>query len=220
MKTSAFRSRAHADLRHAGGASARRLTTWLLALACGACATPPAIHFHSLVGSTHPTPKEGLAPSGAGPAIFLDPIRIPVAIDQPQWLLRMPDDTLTLLEQERWASPLRDEFRYALLDILTHRYGAIDVRAVAGGTAPWRIHVAITRFESQLGEAWLESTWSLGQRNAETPAVRCQSSFRESAGGSAAALAQAQRRTVARLGDAIGDQMLALHRGETGRCPA
>ena len=220
MKTSALRSRAHADVRHAGGASARRLTTWLLALACGACATPPAIHFHSLVGSTHPTPKEGLAPSGAGPAIFLDPIRIPVAIDQPQWLLRMPDDTLTLLEQERWASPLRDEFRYALLDILTHRYGAIDVRAVAGGTAPWRIHVAITRFESQLGEAWLESTWSLGQRNAETPALRCQSSFRESAGGSTAALAQAQRRTVARLGDAIGDQMLALHRGEPGRCPA
>jgi hypothetical protein len=121
-----------------------------------------------------------------------------------------------LLEQERWASPLRDEFRYALLDILTHRYGAIDVRAVAGGTAPWRIHVAITRFESQLGEAWLESTWSLGQRNAETPALRCQSSFRESAGGGTAALAQAQRRTVARLGDAIGDQMLAC----TGASPA
>jgi len=191
----------------------------LLALACGACAAPPAIHFHSLVGPTHPAPKEGLAPTG-GPAIFLDPIRIPVAVDQPQWLLRMPDDTLTLLEQERWASPLRDEFRYALLDILTHRYGAVDVRAVASGAPTWRIHVAITRFESQLGEAWLESTWSLAPRSAETPALRCRSSFRESASGGTAALAQAQRRTVAKLGDAIGDQMLALHRGEPGRCPA
>ena len=212
-------SPAHAVSRRARPA-VRNLTAWLLALACGACAAPPAIHFHSLVGSTQPTPREGLGPSGAGPAIFLDPIRIPVAVDQPQWLLRMPDDTLALLEQERWASPLRDEFRHALLDILTHRYGAIDVRAVAGGTATWRIHVAVTRFESQLGEAWLESTWTLGRRNAETPALRCQSSFREGAGGSTAALAQAQRRTVAKLGDAIGDQMLALHRGEPGRCPA
>ena len=197
----------------------RPLAAWLLVLVCAGCAAPPAVHFHSLVLPTHPAPKEGLAPAGRGPAIVLDPIWIPVAVDQPQWLLRMPDDTLTLLEQERWASPLRDEFRQALMEILRHRYGAVDVRTIGSGATPWRLHVLITRFELQPGEAWLESVWSLGQRTAETPALRCRSSFKEGSGGGMPALAQAQRRAVEKLGDAIGEQLLALNNGQAGRCP-
>jgi hypothetical protein len=110
----------------------------------------------------------------AGRSSFSKPIRIPVAVDQPQWLLRLPDDTLTLLEQERWASPLRDEFRHALIDSLSNRYGALDVRSGGSGAVVWRVYVGVTRFESQTGEAWLESTWSLGPRNVETPALRLQ----------------------------------------------
>ena len=198
----------------------RPLSALLFVLACAGCAAPPAIHFHSLVLPTHPAPKGGLATVGRGPAIVLDPIRIPVAVDQPQWLLRMPDDTLTLLEQERWASPLRDEFRQALMEILRHRYGAVDVRTIASGATPWRLHVAITRFELQPGEAWLEGVWTLGPRSAETPTLRCRSSFRETSGGGMPALAQAQRRAVEKLADAIGEQLLALHGGQPGRCPA
>ena len=199
-------------------AMARPFGALLLALACAGCAAPPAVHFHSLVLPTHPAPKEG-ATAGRGPAIVLDPIRIPVAVDQPQWLLRLPDDTLTLLEQERWASPLRDEFRQALMEILRHRYGAVDVRTIGSGATPWRLHVVITRFELQPGEAWLESVWSVRQGNAETPVLRCRSSFRESSGGGMPALGQAQRRAVEKLGDAIGEQLLALNNGQAGRCP-
>jgi uncharacterized lipoprotein YmbA len=219
MSPSVKLHRARAFAGFAQGSTGRRLGALLLALVCGGCAAPPAIHFHSLVAPTHPAPKEGLAPAGRGPAISLDPIRIPVAVDQPQWLLRLPDDSLTLLEEDRWASPLRDEFRQALIDILSHRYGAVDVRTIGSGSPPWRVHVVINRFELQPGEAWLESTWSLGQRNAETPALRCRSSFKESASGGMPALAQAQRRAVAQLGEAIGDQLLALHAGQPGRCP-
>ena len=145
---------------------------------------------------------------------------MPVAVDQPQWLIRLPDDTLTLLEQERWASPLRDEFRHALLDILTHRYGAVDARTVGTGGSPWRVHVVITRFDAQPSGSWLESTWSIGPRNADTPTLRCETSVRETSDGGMAALAQAHRRAVTRLGDAIGEQLLALQRGEPARCPS
>jgi len=220
MSTLASRSDVRTpDRRPTRSAAGRRLAIVLLSLICSACAAPPAVHFHSLVSPTHPTPKEGLGPVGSGPVVFLEPIRIPVAVDQPQWLLRLPDDTLTLLEQERWASPLRDEFRHALIDILSNRYGALDVRSGGSGAVVWRVYVGITRFELQPGEAWLESTWSLGPRNVETPVLRCKSSFRETSGGGNAALAQAQRRTVAKLGEAIGDQLLMLVRGEPGRCP-
>ena len=185
---------------------------------CTACATPAPVRLHSLVGPEHPAPREGVAP-GRGPAISLDPIRVPVAVDQPQWLIRLPDDTLTLLEQERWASPLRDEFRQALMEILRHRYGAVDVRTIGSGATAWRLHVTITRFELQPGEAWLESVWSLGRRDADTPALRCRSSFRESSAGGMPALGQAQRRAVEKLGDAIGEQLLAVNGGQAGRCP-
>ena len=186
---------------------------------CTACATPAPVHLHSLVGPEHPTPREGAAP-GRGPAISLDPIRVPVAVDQPQWLIRLPDDTLTLLEQERWASPLRDEFRHALLDVLTHRYGAVDARTVGTGGSPWRVHVVITRFDAQPTSNWLESTWSIAQRGTDMPTLRCETSVRENSDGGMAALGQAHRRAVARLGDAIGTQLVALQRGESGRCPS
>ena len=219
MTAAADRSRSPSGRHAVRGALRRPLGAWLLALVCAGCAAPPAVHFHSLVLPMHPAPKEGLAPVGRGPAIVLDPIRIPVAIDQPQWLLRLPDDTLTLLEQERWASPLRDEFRQALMEILRHRYGAVDVRTIGSGATAWRLHVTITRFELQPGEAWLESVWSLGRRDADTPALRCRSSFRESSAGGMPALGQAQRRAVEKLGDAIGEQLLAVNGGQAGRCP-
>ena len=194
-----------------------RLQAALLALACAACATPAPVHFHSLVGPAHPSMREGLTP-GRGPAMSLDPIRVPVAVDQPQWLIRLPDETLTLLEQERWAGPLRDEFRHALLDVLTHRYGAVDARTVGTGGSPWRVHIVITRFDAQPSSSWLESTWSIGKRDSETPTLRCETSVRETSDGGMPALAQAHRRAVMRLGDAIGEQLIALQRGEPGRC--
>lgn len=197
-------------VRHAGAT--------LLALACVACAAPP-VHFHTLLAAERPAPREGVAPA-RGPAILLEPIRVPAQVDQPQWLVRLPDDTLALLEQERWASPVRDELHQALLEILTQRFGAVDARSALAGAPPLRIRVEVTRFELRPGEAWLESIWIVGPRNAEGAALRCVSSLRESAGAGMAALAQADRRAVARLGEAIGEQLMALQRGENGRCPA
>ena len=98
--------------------------------------------------SAHPDAEPSSAPPArdrAGPVaatipIVLEPIRVPAQVDQPQWLVRLPDDSLAVLEQERWASPLRDELREALLEQLAAGYGAVEARsAVAGSGAPVRI---------------------------------------------------------------------------------
>ncbi len=80
--------------------------------------------------------------------------------------MRLPDDSLAVLEQERWASPLRDELREALLEQLASGYGAVDSRAaVAGPGAPVRIAVDVRRFESLPGrEARSEGSWTLRWR--------------------------------------------------------
>lgn len=192
----------------------------LALLACAGCASPPPVHFHTLMGIERPLPRAGVPSALPGPAILLEAIKVPAQVDQPQWLVRLPDDTLALLEQERWASPLPEELHQALLEILTLRFGALDVRSPGAGVAQWRIRIEVTRFESWPGEARLESAWSLAPRGPDAPVLRCRSYFRESAGAGMAALAAAHRRAVARLGDAIGEELLALQRGERGSCPA
>ena len=59
------------------------------------------------------------------------PVSVPPQVDQPQWLVRAPDDSLQMLEQERWAAPLRDEIRSAVAERLIARWGAVDLRSLA-----------------------------------------------------------------------------------------
>ena len=215
--------RSRNDTKPARASSRRRvlrraLGAWVIA--CAGCAALPPVHLHSLMPAERPAPRQGMAQEGRGPAIVLEPIRVPAQVDQPQWLIRMPDDTLALLEQERWASPLPDELHQALLELLTLRFGAVETRSDAPDAPIWRIRVDVTRFDSMPGEARLESMWTLTPRGPDAASLRCRSFFREAAGAGMPALAEAHRRNVARLGEVIGEQLLALQRGEGGHCPA
>ena len=195
-----------------------------LALALGACASDPPTRFHSLLpgqAPRSPVPAAGASPGGpATPvSIALAPLRVPVQVDQPQWLVRLPDDSLQLLEQDRWAAPLRDELHAALLEALALRWNATDSRTPGGGPAPgWRIVVDVTRFESMLGrEARLEARWSIAATAAGAPMLACHSVLREAA-DTPIAIAQAHRRAVVRLADAIGVPLQALAKGLVARC--
>jgi hypothetical protein len=199
---------------------ARRALALTLILAVFGCASPSAPRYHTLQAADRPAPREGLAPAGGGPQILLEPVRVPAQVDQPQWLVRMPDESLALLEQERWASPLRDEFRLALREILVRRFGAIEIRAAAGDTPVWRIRVDVTRFESLPGEARIDATYTVTPSAPPTGGLRCAVFLREPAGAGMPALAEAHRRAVARLGEAIGQALLALQRDPKAGCPA
>ena len=104
--------RGHSVFRSAGGALRQGLSAVVLA-ALAACGTAPVVHLHSLMPSdAAPAVELGARPRPAAPmVVVLEPIRMPSQVDQPQWLVQLPDGSLASLEQERWASPLRDEFR-------------------------------------------------------------------------------------------------------------
>ncbi|MEO7150639.1 MAG: PqiC family protein [Burkholderiaceae bacterium] len=197
-----------------------------LALVLGACASDPPTRFHSLLPGESPRPALPASGAAAGGvavplAITLAPVRVPVQVDQPQWLVRVTDGSLQLLEQDRWAAPLRDELHAALLEALSLRWNATDTRTAAGGPAPgWRIVVDVTRFESVLGrEARLEARWSITGTAPGGPALACSSVMREAA-DTPIAIAQGHQRAVVRLADAIGAPLQALARGQAARCPA
>ena len=191
---------------------------WLAALVLAACSSAAPPRLHTLMPAV-----AGMraAAAGASPvAAVLEPVRIPAQVDQPQWLVRLPDDTLTLLEHERWASSLRDELRQSLQEALITRWGMTDARPSAGAAGPVRIAVDVRRFDSVVGlEARLEGSWTLSGGGPRAATVRCDGFFRESAGTDMNALAAAHRRAAARLADGIGESLTRLARGEPVVCP-
>lgn len=183
------------------------------------CASPPATHWYSLMPS-EVVARSG-APAAAGITFVLEPIRLPTQVDQPQWLVQLADGSVALLEQERWASPLRDEFRQALLEELVDGQGAVEARTQpAPAGAPWRIGLDVRRFDSLPGsEARVQGSWTLAAGDARTPSSRCEWLLREPAPGGFAALAAAHRHIVARLGQDIAQALAQARRGESAACP-
>ena len=193
-----------------------------LVLVLAGCASSPPVHFHTLMPSQ--TPARNAEPPLPG-AIMLEPVRVPAQVDQPQWLIRMPDDSVARLEQERWASPLRDEIRGAVTEWLVDRHGATEATPAAVPSSIVRISIDLRRFESAPArEVRLEGFWTLtGGGGAGSPrsAASCELLVREpTADGSYAALATAQRRAVERLADTIGHSLRSISRGEPLICPA
>jgi len=126
-----------------------------------ACGTPPPTHFHSLMPAE--IGARSTAGAAAGIAVVLEPIRVPAQVDQPQWLVEAGDGSVALLEQGRWASPLRDEFRQALLEELIVGQGAIDARTQPAGVgSALRISVDVRRFDSLLGREARIEAWDKG----------------------------------------------------------
>ena len=190
--------------------------------ALAACAASPPVHFHSLMPIDTPVRT---AASEAAVAVIVEPVRVPAQVDQPQWLIRMADGSVARLEQERWASPLRDELRGAVREWLVDRYGAVEATTPAASAAAVRIATELRRFESiPSSEARLEGSWALlvgGAAGTPGTSISCELLIREPVSGPGyAALAAAQRRAVERLVDAIGPSLRSFSRGESVSCPA
>ncbi|MEO7116684.1 MAG: PqiC family protein [Caldimonas sp.] len=209
----------------------RRSLSMAVLAALSACGSPPVVHLHSLMpGDVVPAGGTPVRPADSTPlVIVLDPIRMPAQVDQPQWLVQLPDGSLASLEQERWASPLRDEFQQAVLETLIVRYGAVELRhlgnAARNSASALRIGIDVRRFDSIPGqEARIEGSWTIGSGSLNAPnapaATHCEWFIRERAPGGPTALAQAHRRAVARLADGIGAALVAIKRNEPAKCPA
>lgn len=198
----------------------------LLAALMSACAGAPEVRFHSLLAADAPTTHSAMPTQGAPLRLVIAGIKVPAAVDQPQWLVRRSDDTLQALEQDRWASPLADEFRAAMRDGLTLRWGVVEGVApvpVLDAVAPsWSLVLEVLRLDARPGrETLLEARWTLVPPRTGAAALTC--TFRviqPVAGEGTVPLAAAHRRAVLQLIDAIGRQLRALDSTGAGACAA
>jgi len=193
-------------------------------LVAAGCTSTAATRFHTLMPAE---PPAAAAPGDAAvarprAAIVLEPIRLPAQVDQPQWFVRLPDDTVAILEQDRWTSPLQDELRQALLERLGTRWEVGTGRVVPGDGPLLRIALEVRRFDSVVGrEARIDGSWSISAvEGSGSRVVQCEWSWREPAIGGTEALAAAHRRIVAHLGGALSESLDTLASGRSLTCPA
>ena len=193
------------------------LKTVLLGAICcalAACGTEPALRFHSLL----PAPgarASASSPAAVAPLWELLPLKVPAQLENPQWVVRLADDTIALLEYDRWIAPLADEMRASVALRLTAALPA-STPAIAPAK-PWRITVEVERFDAALGRAvQLEAGWLLQPGDATAPALRCRAVFVQPVSAGMPALADGQRAVVEALGDAVAVSL----KGQLGAPPA
>jgi uncharacterized lipoprotein YmbA len=185
----------------------------LLLAAIAGCGSAPMVRYHSLLGAAGATP-----PAGAALSWQLGAVTVPAQLDQPQWLVRLPDESLRLLEQERWAGPLADELRAGLNEGITRRLGMPGLAKPASGHH-WRVRVELQRLElAPSRQAALVVDWRVGA-GAAMPELQCRDVQQKTVPPGFDALAAAQRDAVALLGERIAAALAALDRGAVVACP-
>lgn len=187
-----------------------------LLLLLAACSTQAPPRFHSLMPST--AGARPAAASTALPAWQLLPVSVPPQVDQPQFVVRLADHTLALLEQERWIAPLADEVRAALSEHMAVTLGTPGATP-ATGRKDWRVAVDVQRFDSTPGRITIVAVWSV-QSGGTAPVLRCRGVYEQGVGAGVPALAAGHRQAVERLGAALASAVTALDAGRSVDCPA
>lgn len=188
----------------------------LVILLAGCSTASPPTHYHSLVAALPPTGSGTKALPAPSLRVQVLPVLVPAQVDVPQLVVRNADESLAVLEYERWIAPLGDEIR----DAVSLRIDQMLVLASPSGSSDrtWRVRIDVQRFDSMLARAAsMQVQWSL-RATGGGPALRCQASYEQPVGAGVGALAAGHRALVERLGDVIGRALETAAAGGTPSC--
>lgn len=179
------------------------------------CASPPTSRFYTLGPGGDATARA--ASPAAAPAFLIEvpTVDVPAQVARNQLVIQDDATRVSVLEQERWASPPADEVRRALSGDLAVRLRTFDV---FGSPHPenvpiYRVAVNVRRFESWPGSrAVLDAVWSVRSLRTQT-VVTCHTVQTETVGTGYDALVAGHRRAVGQLADVIASTVSALGSG-------
>jgi uncharacterized protein len=125
------------------------------------CAHSVEPRYYTLGFPTAPANQE--AGSKVSRNISIGPINIPEVVDRPQLVLQAGPNRVAMLEQHRWAQPLKSEIsRVIAASLMQQVAGAwvTDYRNGSGQNIDYRVSINVQRFESQPGEGvTIEALW-------------------------------------------------------------
>jgi uncharacterized lipoprotein YmbA len=188
-----------------------------LASVCVGCTSAP-VRYYTLT----PPPDKTLPDSKISFAIDLRVVHAPPQLNRSELMVRTGPTEVTLLENERWASPLSDEIKDALRLELQHRLDRIAELRPA--LTKLTLNIDVQHFEAELGKyALLEASWSAatsvtGPRANGAPATTCTFQAEEKIVTGYAGIVEGYQRAIAALAEAIVAVLTSSSSGINAAC--
>jgi uncharacterized protein len=197
------------------GCVLRFALAWLVSV-CVGCTSAP-VRYYTLT----PPPDKTLPASKTTLAIEVRVVHTPPQLNRAELMVRTGPTEVTLLENERWASPVNDEIKDAVRLELQRRLGRMT--GLHPALTRLTLDIDVQRLEAELGRyALLEASWSssssgTGQRSSGTR-VTCTFRADEEIHTGYAAMVEAYQREIAALADAIVAALTSSANGIDAAC--
>ena len=197
-------------------ASLRFALTWLVSVGVGCTSAP--VRYYTLT----PPPDKALTASQKTLAIDVRVVHTPTQLNRVELMVRTGPTEVTLLENERWASPVNDEIKDALRLELQHRLGGMT--GLRPAFAKLTLDVDVQHLEAQLGRyALIEASWSAtlsaeGERSRGTRVTNCTFKAEETIPTGYAGIVEGYQREIAALADAIAVVLTSSANGIDAQC--
>jgi uncharacterized lipoprotein YmbA len=173
---------------------------WLVSVGAGCTSAP--VRYYILT----PPPDKILPASRISLPIDVREVHVPPQLNRSELMVRTGPTELTLLENERWASPVKDEIKDALRLALQRRLGSVT--GLRPGFTQLTLDIDVQHLEAELGRyALLEVSWSAtsatGQRSNGALATTCTFHAEEKVPAGYPGIVEGYQREIAALADAI-----------------
>jgi uncharacterized protein len=179
------------------------MTMVYCALLAGCASAPPEQHY-TLSATAGGAPVASMA----GVAIAVALARVNDLVDRPQLVVRASENRVQILEQQRWAEPLKAGIPRVVAANLGRLLGTTRASAypqAEAGEVTYRVALDVQRFESRPGEGvTVDVAWTVRGRSA--PAARSgRSLVTEAASGDYESLVAAHSRALERVSREIAE---------------
>lgn len=175
------------------------------ALTLAACGSSPKSNFYTLADGVQP-----ISGKAQGVSVAVMPVNVPDLVDKPQMVVRLPGSRVQVLEQQRWADPLRQEISRRIATDLGRSLGSSRVVAlpedVQALDPDFRVTLEVQRFDSSTTEgAGVDVVWRIAARDGKIRQGRSAVVEPLEASGDSpyAGLVAAHKRAFARVTDDI-----------------
>jgi uncharacterized protein len=198
------------------GCYAQFALAWLVSASVGCTSAP--VRYYTLT----PPPAKASPASQATLAIDVRVVRIPPLLNRSGLMVRTGPTEMTILENERWASPVNNEIENAVRLELQHRLGRMTGRRPA--FAKLTLDIDVQHLDAELGRyAVLEASWSAalsatGQQSTGARVITCTFRSDENVSAGYAGMVEGYQREVAALADAIEAVLTSPSSGIDASC--
>jgi uncharacterized protein len=183
------------------GHYSRVAVAWLMSAGVGCTSVP--VRYYTLT----PTPDRTSPASEMTLPIDVRVVHTPPQLNRAELMVRTGPTEVTLLENERWASPVKDEIQDALRLELQRR--VVRITGLGHAFTKLTLDIDVQHFEAEFGRyALIEASWSAtfsgtGQGSNGVRVTTCTFQAEEKIHTGYAGLVEGYQREIAALADAI-----------------